>query len=179
MLKIDIQKPIAKVTLDRPDLHNAFNDELIRLVTGAFTDIAIAAATTQFGFTEVRVGIIPSVVSPFVIARIGTANAREYFLTGERFTAEVARSIGLIQHVAPDEAAIDTLIQAKVAEILKSSPNAVTSAKEVIFGVAGRSPESVLDFTADAIARARASEDGRAGIAAFLSRSRPPWVPLP
>jgi methylglutaconyl-CoA hydratase len=78
--------------------------------------------------------------------------------------------------VVPDEAAMDALIESKLAQILTSSPTAVTAAKELIFGIAGRPVGSTLDFTADAIARARASAEGQAGITAFLSRSKPFWV---
>src|SRR5262245_27917452 len=179
MLKVGIQKPIAKVTLDRPDLHNAFNDELIRHVTAAFNDlganpdvrviilggngksfcagadlnwmksmvsytkeqniddakaaarmflaiakcpkpviarvhgaalgggagvvaacdIGIAVESATFGFTEVKLGIIPGIISPFVISRIGPGRAREFFITGERFSASTAAQIGLLQHV--------------------------------------------------------------------------------
>ena len=257
MLQIDIQDSIARVTLDRPDVHNAFNEELIARLNDAFTDlgmrsdvravvlrgngksfsagadmnwmqrtagysheenlrdaraaaqmfltlarcpkpvvarvhgaalggggglvaacdIAVAVETAQFGFTEVKLGIVPAVISPFVIARIGMANAREYFLSGERFPASVARDIGLVQHVTPDETSMDVLIESKLAQIMTSSPTAIAAAKELIFGVADRPLDSLVEFTAQAIARARAGEEGRAGIAAFLSRSKPPWNP--
>src|SRR5438094_3832186 len=196
MLKVDFQKQVARVMLDRPDVHNAFNDELIPLVTQAFTDlgahddvrvivlggigksfcagadlnwmkrmvrysreenledarvlaqmfhaiakcpkpviarvhgaalgggcglvaacdIGIAVESVQFGFTEVKLGIVPAVISPLVIARIGPGRAREYFITGERFLAPVAMNIGLIQHVAAHEYALDALVDPKSAQ---------------------------------------------------------------
>ncbi len=256
MLNVKIEKAIARVTFDRPDLHNAFNDEVIKLVTDAFTDIGqnkdvrviilsgngksfcagadlnwmkrmasytreeniadakaaarmyltiakcpkpviarvhgaalgggagvvaacdigIAVESALFGFTEVKLGIIPGVISPFVIARIGPGRAREYFITGERFPAPTALGLGLIQHVVGDEAALDTLIEAKVAQILTSAPGAIAAAKELIFGVAARTLETAFDFTSEAIANARASEEGQTGMKAFLAREKPPWT---
>src|SRR5688572_24615079 len=204
MVKLDLQPPIATVILDRPDVHNAFNNSLITLLTQTFNDlsgrpeirvvilrangksfcsgadlnwmkqmvnysreqniqdarsmagvflavakcskpviarvhgsalgggsglvascdIAVALESAKFGFTEVKLGILPSVIAPFVIARIGPGAAREYFLTGERFPASVALSLGLIQHMVPDEATLDALIDAKISEILTSAPGA-------------------------------------------------------
>jgi methylglutaconyl-CoA hydratase len=142
----------------------------------AACDIAIAMESAQFGFTEVKLGIIPAVISPFVISRIGAGRAREFFITGERFQAAVALNIGLVQHVVPDESALDALIEGKVAQILTAAPGAIAAAKDLIFGVADRTMEGAFDFTAEAIAKARASEEGQAGMKAFLSREKPPWV---
>jgi methylglutaconyl-CoA hydratase len=142
----------------------------------AACDIAVAVESAQFGFTEVKLGILPSVVSPFVIARIGTARAREFFITGERFLAAVAQNIGLIQHVVAHEFALDALIDSKISQILTSAPGAVAEAKELIFGVAARTLETSLDFTASTIARVRAGEEGQAGMKAFLERQKPPWI---
>jgi len=256
MLKVDIHKPIASVLLDRPDIHNAFNDELVKLVTDAFTelgarddvrvivlrgngksfcagadlnwmkrmihysreqniedaravgrmyltiancpkpviarvhgaalgggaglvaacDIGIAMESVQFGFTEVKLGIIPAIIAPFVIARVGPGRAREFFITGERFLAPVALNIGLIQHVATHEAALDGLIDSKISQILTSAPGAIAAAKELVFGVAARTLASSLEFAADAIARARTADEGQAGMQAFLERQKPPWI---
>ena len=256
MINVDIQKPAAYVTLDRPDVHNAFNDELIRLLTEAFRevarrsevrvvvlrgngksfcagadlnwmkrmvdysfeenledahrmtqmfsdiakcpkpviarihgaalgggsglaaacDISIAVETAQFGFTEVKLGILPAVISPFVIARIGPARAREFFITGERFLAPVAMNIGLIQQVVVHEAALDTLIESKISQILTSAPGAIAAAKELVFGIASGSLEISLELAAEATARARAGEEGQAGMKAFLERQKPPWI---
>ena len=113
---------------------------------------------------------------PFVIARVGPGRAREFFITGERFLAPVALSIGLVQHVAAHELALDGLIDSKISQILTSAPNAIAAAKELIFGVAARTLESSLEFAADAIARARTGEEGQAGMQAFLERQKPPWI---
>src|SRR5437868_7714191 len=256
MLKVDVRKPIASVILDRPDVHNAFNDELVKRVTDTFTelgtrddvrvivlagagksfcagadlnwmkrmvqytreqnledaravgsmylaiakcpkpviarihgaalgggaglvaacDIAVAVESVQFGFTEVKLGIIPAIIAPFVIARVGPGRAREFFITGERFLAPVALNIGLIQHVAAHELALDALIDSKISQILTSAPGAIAAAKELIFGVAARNLESSLEFAAEAIAMARASAEGQAGMQAFLERHKPPWI---
>src|SRR5262245_31167764 len=216
MLKKDIDNNVAFVRLDRPDVHNAFNDALVQQLTNTFTelgrddrvrviilgangksfcagadlnwmkrvvhysheenledaraigrmflaiakcpkpviarvhgaalgggaglvaacDIGIAIESVQFGFTEVKLGIIPAVISPFVIAKIGPGRAREFFITGERFLAPVAMNIGLIQHVASHELALDALVDSKISQILTSAPGAIAAAKELVFGVA-------------------------------------------
>src|SRR5262245_7554203 len=256
MLKINIEKNLAFVVLDRPDVHNAFNDELVRQITDAFTDlgrrddirvvilcgngksfcagadlnwmkrmvqysneqnledaralgrmflaiakcpkpviarvhgsalgggaglvaacdIGIAIESVQFGFTEVKLGIIPAIISPFVIAKIGPGRAREFFITGERFLAPVAMSLGLIQHVVSHEMALDALVDSKVSQILTSAPCAIAAAKELVFGVAAQSLENSIEFAAQAIARSRAGVEGQAGMKAFLERQKPPWI---
>ena len=142
----------------------------------AACDIAVAVESVQFGFTEVKLGIIPAIIAPFVIARLGPGRAREFFITGERFLAPVALTIGLVQHVAAHELALDGLIDSKISQILTSAPNAIAAAKELIFGVAARTLESSLEFAVDAIARARTGEEGQAGMQAFLERQKPPWI---
>jgi methylglutaconyl-CoA hydratase len=256
MLKIDIERHVAFVILDRPEVHNAFNDALIKQVTEAFTelgqreeiriivlrangksfcagadlnwmkrmvdysheenledaralgrmylaiakcpkaviarvhgaalgggaglvaacDIGIAIESVQFGFTEVKLGIIPAIISPFVVAKIGPGRAREFFITGERFLAPVAMNMGLIQHVTSHELALDALVDTKISQILTSAPGAVAAAKELVFGVASQTLENSLDYAAEAIARARAGSEGQAGMKAFLERHKPPWI---
>jgi methylglutaconyl-CoA hydratase len=256
MLKIDIHKNVAFVLLDRPDIHNAFNDELVKQVTESFRelgcrseirvivlggsgksfcagadlnwmkrmvqytyeenledaravgrmylaiakcpkpviarvhgaalgggaglvaacDIGVAVESVQFGFTEVKLGIIPAIISPFVMARVSPGRAKEFFITGERFLAPVAMNIGLIQHVVSHEPALDALIDSRISQILTSAPGAIAAAKELVFGVAARTLESSLDYAAEAIARARASTEGQAGMQAFLERQKPPWI---
>jgi methylglutaconyl-CoA hydratase len=256
MLKIDIEKNLAFVVLNRPDVHNAFNDELVKQLTDAFTelsrrdeirvivlcasgksfcagadlnwmkrmvdysyeenladaravgrmflaiakcakpviarvhgaalgggaglvaacDIGIAIESVQFGFTEVKLGIIPAIISPFVIAKIGPGRAREFFVTGERFLAPVAMNIGLIQHVVSHEQALDAIVDTKISQILTSAPAAIAAAKELVFGVTGQPLEQSIEFAADAIARSRAGIEGQAGMKAFLERQKPPWI---
>jgi methylglutaconyl-CoA hydratase len=131
----------------------------------ACTDIAIAAPEAVFGFSEVKLGIIPAVISPFVLPRIG-AHARRYFLTGERFGAETALRIGLVEEVAED---LDGAVEAVVAEVLSSAPQAVREAKRLI----RERPSG--DETAQIAARLRAGEEGQEGLRAFLDRRDPGW----
>src|SRR5262245_63526452 len=238
MLKTDIHNKVGFVVLDRPEIHNAFNDELVQRLTEAFTefgqrddvrvivlagngksfcagadlnwmkrmvqythdenvedarrvgrmylaiarcpkpviarvhgawlgggaglvaacDIGVAIESVQFGFTEVKLGIIPAIISPFVIARIGPARAREFFITGERFLAPVAMNIGLIQHVVSHEEALDALVDSKISQIMTSAPGAIAAAKELVFGVAAQNLENDLEFAAQDNARSRAVE---------------------
>jgi methylglutaconyl-CoA hydratase len=134
------------------------------LVTCA--DIAVAAEDAVFGFTEVRLGIIPAVISPFVFAKIGPGAARRWFLTGERFGADVALRIGLVHEVSPTpDEAVDDL----VAALLAGGPQAVREAKRL----AHERPTSME--AAHIAAARRTSEEGQAGLLAFLDKRTPPW----
>ncbi len=256
MLKIETDGAVARVTFDRPEVHNAFNDELIPQVTETFdelgardeiraivlagsgksfcaggdlnwmkrmvdytfeenvadatrmagmfrsiascpkpvigrvhgaalgggagvvaaVDIAVAVKSAKFGFTEVKLGIIPGVISAFVVARIGAGRAREFFTTGERFSADVAQSIGLVHQVVADEAALDAMIESKIEQIFTAAPGAIAETKLLISEVSRRPLDSAIEYAAEAIARARSSPEGQAGMKAFLSREKPPWV---
>ncbi len=138
-------------------------------------DIALAAERASFALTEVRLGLIPAVISPFVVRAIGESHARRFMLTGERFGAETARRIGLVHEVVAGEA-----LEARGAEVvgmlLQCSPDAHRRAKALIDAVAGRPIDQALaDDVASRIAAARASDDGREGIAAFLEKRAPSW----
>jgi methylglutaconyl-CoA hydratase len=124
----------------------------------------------------VKWGIVPALISPFVIARIGSANAREYFLTSEQFSADTAKAIGIIQHVEENEEEMDARIESKLSRILAASPAAIAATKELILQVAGYPVEAMSGITAEASVRSRASADAQAGVRAFLSRSKPPWI---
>jgi methylglutaconyl-CoA hydratase len=131
----------------------------------ACSDVAVAAPDATFGFSEVKLGIIPAVISPFVLPKLG-AHARRYFLTGERFDAEAALRIGLVDEVAGDlDAAVDRL----VTELLSSGPQAVREAKKLIHD----RPEG--EETAQIAARLRAGDEGQEGLNAFLERRTPSW----
>jgi methylglutaconyl-CoA hydratase len=133
----------------------------------ACADVAVAAPDAEFGFTEVRLGIIPAVISPFVLPKIGAA-ARRYFLTGERFGAEVALRIGLIHEVAEDApAAVDAI----VGSLLAGGPVAVREAKRL----ARERPGGVE--TAQIAAARRTSDEGQDGLRAFLDKRPPSWAP--
>ena len=132
----------------------------------AVADIPICSPDTVFAFSEVKLGIVPAVISPFVFAKIGAGAARRYFLTGERFDAETALRIGLVSEVADD---LDTAVERSVEELLSAGPHAVRWAKRLIRERPG-GPE-----TARWIAERRASDEGQAGLQAFLDRTEPDW----
>jgi methylglutaconyl-CoA hydratase len=139
----------------------------------AASDIAIAAQDAVFGFTEARLGILPAVVSPFVVPRIGLAAARELFLTGERFGALRARAMGLVARVVP-EAGLDRAVAERVSELALAGPEAQAAVKRLL--VRFQFPNDLQAVTAAFIAEARASEEGREGLAAFLERRPPAWI---
>jgi methylglutaconyl-CoA hydratase len=131
-------------------------------------DVAIGGEDAVFGFSEVKLGIVAAVISPFALARIGPGAARRYFLTGERFGADVALRIGLIHEIAP---ALDEAVERAVAELLSAGPNAVREAKRLI-----RSGPRDGKSLADLAARMRTSEEGQDGLRAFLERRKPGWL---
>lgn len=252
-IELEIAKGIATVTLNRPERHNAFDEELIEALIGvlqqvetdpivrtlvlrangksfsagadldwmrrmagydeaenladakrlalllqtlnfmpkptiaavqgaalgggvglvAACDIALAAPAALFGLTEVRIGLIPAVISPYVVQAIGERAARRYFLTGERFDAATAHTLGLVTEVVEDlPAAV-----ARFTESLRAgAPEAQAAAKKVIRRV-GRGPinSAMIDDTAERIARMRAHPEAREGIAAFFEKRKPNW----
>lgn len=141
----------------------------------AVCDIVVAADDAVFGFTEAKLGILPAVISPFVIAKIGVSAARELFLTAARFSAARAREVGLV-HAVTTAADLDTVIDAYVREILSSAPHAVVAAKALIAKVGGCPPAEVADLTAATIAKHRVSDEGQDGMRAFLEKKKPRWV---
>lgn len=251
-IRVETEGKVATVTLDRPDVRNAFNEELIAELRHAFTsfppdvraviltggggvfcagadvawmrkskeyteeenardaaamaamfraidecplpvigringaamggalglvaccDIAIAVDEAIFGFSEVRLGIIPANISTFVLPKIGARNARRYFLTGERFGAEEARAIGLVHEVVRP-GSLDERVGAVAREILKCGPRAVAAAKELIREGMGRPREEQIAYTIETIARIRVSPEGQEGLAAFLEKRKPRW----
>lgn len=142
----------------------------------AVCDIAVAADDAVFGLTEAKLGIVPAVISPYVVAKIGRSAARELFLTASRFSAERALRIGLVHALAP-EADLDATVDVYVRELLTSAPGAAAGGKALIASVAGRPPADVLELTAETIARHRVSDEGQAGMRAFLEKRKAPWVP--
>ena len=240
-LRIKRDGPVLRVTIDKPERRNAFDAELIRELTEAFTDvgdaravvltgegesfcagadidwqrsaidlsyeenvedalrlyrmlaavdgcpapvvawiqgyclgggcglaacvdIAVAADDAVFGFSEVKLGIIPAVISPFVLAKIGSGATRRYFLTGERFESDVALRIGLVSEIGQD-------VEAVVAELLTSGPAAVREAKRLV-----RPEPGDGRALAELAARMRTSDEGQDGLRAFLERRKPGWT---
>jgi methylglutaconyl-CoA hydratase len=133
----------------------------------AAVDIGIAAEDAVFGFSEVKLGIVPAVISPFVLPKIEEGAARRYFLTGERFDAQAALRIGLVHEVATD---LDGAVERVVGELLTSGPRAVREAKRLI----RLRPQG--EETAQLAARLRAGDEGQDGLRAFLERRKPGWL---
>ena len=140
----------------------------------AVCDIVVAAEDAAFAFTEVKLGIIPAVISPYAIGKIGRSAARELFLTGARFSAERAREIGLVHAVAAD-AELDRVVAKYVNDLLTSGPEAVAAAKRLIADVASRPRDGASQFTAEATAERRVSSEGQDGMKAFLEKRLPSW----
>jgi methylglutaconyl-CoA hydratase len=137
-------------------------------------DITVATAGTTFGFTEVKLGLIPAVISPFVLARIGEGPARALFVTGERFGAERGLRIGLISEVV-DEPALDERVAALLEEILSAGPEAARNAKAVIRDQRGLPRADALSLTVGRAATQRVSAEGQEGLVAFLDKRPPLW----
>jgi methylglutaconyl-CoA hydratase len=253
-LRLDARGDVATVTLNRPEVHNAFNQDLIADLTDVFErlgrdedarivvlagegrsfcaggdlnwmqesvkytrkqnledarrlsrmlhavnecpkpvvarvngnalgggcglvsacDIAVAAEEAQFGFTEVKLGIVPAAIAPFAIRKIGESHARHHFLLGDRFAAAEARAIGLVHAVVPSDR-----LDAKVAEIVAglrtSGPRAMGEAKALVREIADR-PEGADKVCVETIARLRVGAEGQEGLKAFLEKRRPRWI---
>lgn len=254
-LQIHHDGPVVRVTLDRPDVRNAFNEELIAQLTAwaesvtpagrtrvavlagagrtfcagadvtwmsrtlgysheenvrdartmgrmfaalnalsipligrihgaalgggaglaAVCDIVVAAEDATFGFTEVKLGILPAVISPYVVGKIGQSAARELFLTGARFSAARAKEIGLV-HAIGELEELDRMVAKYVNDLVTGAPLAVEAAKRLITAVARRAPEELLDHTVETIARHRVSPEGQEGLHAFLEKRKPSWT---
>lgn len=252
MLEVEVNQQVARVTLNRPEVHNAFDAGLVEALTSTFlelsgredvraivlaargrsfcaggdlrwmrktlelsfednladahkmaamfrtiaacpkpvlariqgaalgggaglaaaVDIAVALETAEFGFTEVRLGIVPGVISPYIVSRIGAGRAREYCLTGARFSARTAQEIGLVHRVVSDTDELDETLQARIQDILKAGPEAVAATKALILDLEA----DLAERGAGALARARSGPEGRSGIEAFLERREPPWA---
>jgi methylglutaconyl-CoA hydratase len=142
----------------------------------AVCDIVVAAEDALFGFTEAKLGILPAVISPFALAKIGRSAARELFLTAARFPAARAREIGLVHAVCP-ETELDAVVDGYIREILTSAPGAVAAAKDLIARVAGQPAADVAGPTAEIIARHRTGDEGQKGMRAFLEKQPAPWKP--
>jgi methylglutaconyl-CoA hydratase len=142
----------------------------------ACCDIAIASETAAFSLSEVRLGLIPAVISPYVVAAIGERSARRYFLTAERFDAAEALRIGLVHQVVPARE-IDAAVDAILARLSQGGPAAQRATKDLIFAVAHRPVDAALIHdTAQRIANIRASSEGREGLAGFLEKRKPAWI---
>ncbi|RZU02106.1 enoyl-CoA hydratase/isomerase family protein [Rivibacter subsaxonicus] len=256
LIKVEVAGPVARVTLDRPEVRNAFNDELIIELTGAFRalgndaavrvvvlaangvafcagadlnwmrrmadytreqnladaaalaemlrtiaacpkpvvarvqgdcyagglglvaacDMAVAAEGANFCLSEVKLGLVPATISPYVVRALGARAAQRYMLTAERFDAASAQRLGFVQEVVP-AAQIDSTLQALVDALLAASPQALAQCKRLLDEVIDRPlDEALIVRTVEHIADARASDDGKHGVQSFLAKSKPRWI---
>ena len=139
-------------------------------------DMAIASSAATFSLSEVKIGLVPATISPYVIAAIGEREARRYFLTAERFDAHRAMQIGLVNEVI-DAEQLDNKVNQLVEAVLANGPNAVMAAKQLVFAVSGKPiDQSLIDHTCEVIAAMRVSEQGQEGLDAFLEKRKPIWL---
>ena len=253
-LRVEIEGGIARITLDRPSVHNAFDDKLIADLTDCYTrlgtdtsirvivlagagpsfcagadlawmrrmanyteaenradarklqqmfavialcpkvtiarvqgaaigggaglvavcDIAIAAPEATFALSEVRLGLVPAVIAPYLLDKIGAGAARALFVTGERFGAETALRLGLVQQIAP-AAELETAVMQKADLACQAGPEAVAAAKRLLTAIAGQTSEAVAATTVECIAALRVSPGGQEGMRAFFEKRKPNW----
>ena len=175
----------ARVMLGLFDTIDSFPGVVIGRVHGAALgggvglvsccDIVVATERAKFGLTEVRLGIVPAVISPFVVAKIGVNNARRYFVTGEIFDARTAWDMGLVSEVVNDDEALDQKVNELVSAITANGPVAVKESKKLITEVTTRPRADAFDYAVETIARLRVSEEGQEGLSAFLEKRKPGW----
>jgi methylglutaconyl-CoA hydratase len=143
----------------------------------AVSDIVIAESGTRFGFTETRLGILPAVIAPFVVAKVGESHARALFPGGRRFDSVRAQRIGLVHEIVEGEAALDAAVDTAIADVLAAGPTATRAAKAIIREVRGLGHGSAKWHTARVIARQRTSEEAQEGFRAFDEKRSPAWAP--
>ena len=167
-------------------LHN-FSKPTIALVQGAAfggavglvacCDIAIATQASKFCLSEVKIGLIPGAISPYVIRAIGEKQARRYFITAEAFNAEQAEQYGLVHEVVEDNEQLESKCQYFIEQMRKNSPKAMIAAKQLVYAVSGKAiDQTVIADTSRRIAEIRVSEEGQEGLGAFLQKRKPNWI---
>jgi methylglutaconyl-CoA hydratase len=142
----------------------------------AVSDVVVATTDTTFGFTETKLGIIPAVISPFVLAKIGESHARALFATGQRFDADRALRIGLVHEVVVDEGTLDVRVEELLGELGSAGPTAARSAKALVRELRALDPEEARQHTIRHIAQQRTSPEGQEGLGAFLDKRQPRWT---
>ena len=141
----------------------------------ACCDIAVAETGAQFCLSEVRIGLIPSIIAPYVINAMGERMARRYFMTAERFDAETAHRIGFVHEVAP-QGQLDATAAKIISALMDGAPSAQGRGKKLMLDISGRPiDDKLIDLTVNQIAEARASEEGKEGLSAFLNKTEPSW----
>jgi methylglutaconyl-CoA hydratase len=140
----------------------------------AACDIAIASEHTRFAFSEVKLGLAPAVIAPYVVRKVGETHARALFVTGKRFAATHAQTIGLVHAVVPPEH-LDETLQDTLQELESSAPQAIRSCKSLSLAIGNMNDEDARSYTSELIARLRVSEEGQEGLSAFLEKRQPSW----
>jgi methylglutaconyl-CoA hydratase len=143
----------------------------------AVCDIVIAVETARMAFSEVKLGLAPAVISPFVVRKIGVSHARRLFVTGERFNATLAREIGLVHMLVP-QTELDAAVESTVQELLSGGPYAQRACKALARDISPMDAEAARTLTTETIARLRVSPEGQEGLHAFLAKRQPVWVPV-
>jgi methylglutaconyl-CoA hydratase len=141
----------------------------------AACDIVVADEDAKFSFSEVKIGLVPACISPYVVMRVGLARSNRLFLTGERFKAKRAMKYGLVDEVA-DSDELDDTVSEILQQVSNSGPNAMQVSKELLRRVGGYDFESLKAYTAEVIAKLRVSEEGQEGLSAYLEKRLPDWV---
>lgn len=140
-------------------------------------DMAVASETAMFSLSEVKIGLMPATISPYVVAAIGARAARRYFTTAERFSAARAQELGLVSELVAEDDALDSAVEALLGAILGNSPAAVAASKALVYEVADRPvDEALIEMTCQRIADIRASAEGQEGLSAFLEKRKPAWI---
>jgi len=138
-------------------------------------DISVGLSRAKFGFSEVNLGLIPAVISPFVINKIDFRNAREFFITGERFTGQTAQAIGLLNYIVESEQELNDKVTYLINQIYASGPSAVKASKQLINDLRNLDMDKMLDLTAKKIASIRTGPEAQEGISSFLEKRKPNW----
>lgn len=140
----------------------------------AVCDIVIASEKAVFSLSEVKLGLVPACISPYVIRRLGDKNCREFFLTGERLTAQKALTAGLVNQVVPDDQ-LDKTVEERVRQLISSGPDALTWCKQLLLNAPAIPENDVGKYTAEIITRLRMSDEGQEGMKAFFEKRKPKW----
>jgi len=141
----------------------------------AACDVAVAAESAKLSLSEVKLGLVPACISPYVIRRVGESRARELFLTGERLSAARAAEYGLVNRAVPD-GELDVAVDELVEKLITSGPEAIATCKELLRRVPGHPIDEIKGFTAECIAKMRVSDEGQEGMAAFFEKRKPKWA---
>lgn len=139
-------------------------------------DIAVASSNASFALSEVKIGLIPATISPYVIAAIGERHAKRYFMTAERFDTNTAQQINLVHEVV-DELVLDAKVEQLISTLLNNGPEAVTAAKQLVLSISGKTIDPpLIEHTCEVIAGIRVSTQGQEGLTAFLDKRKPNWL---